>query len=374
MSSTFKFFVPFTKAYIAKDTNKMMVEGLASTTEVDLTGERMADSAIKSMAASNLPLPFRSEHRSDWDSVLGSVTELSATPDHQLLMKAELDADHPNAHFLFGKLQTGSQLGLSIGGRVKEWDWENDPEIGRSVRTYKDIDLTEVSVTSHPAVQSTFLAAINKSLNMQEPPMPEPTQATTPNENEASQVNLEPADEVIVEQTPEQPSGTEVANPVDGQSPEAVSEEGLPLNPHQNAPADQPAAAPEVPSTPGDHATEEQVEAQKADTQDTSEDKQETESEAKDEQPEDAAGHQEAPSTEGTQPDATPTEKSVTKAEYLGEFAESEVCPGWFAHPALTNDSLVVRVPECRAGRANQSRLGENESPKVSGEGAHRSN
>ncbi len=55
-ASTFKFFVPFTSAYIQKGTNKMVVEGLASTTEVDLTGERMADSAIKSMSESK-PTP-----------------------------------------------------------------------------------------------------------------------------------------------------------------------------------------------------------------------------------------------------------------------------------------------------------------------------
>jgi hypothetical protein len=55
----------------------------------------MADSAIQAMAASNLPLSFRSEHRSEWDAELGSVVQLTATADHQLLMKAELDADHP---------------------------------------------------------------------------------------------------------------------------------------------------------------------------------------------------------------------------------------------------------------------------------------
>ncbi len=165
-ASTFKFFVPFTSAYIQKGTNKMVVEGLASTTEVDLTGERMADSAIKSMSESNLPLDFRSEHKGDWDAVLGSVVQLSATADHQLLMKAELDADHPNAHFLFGKLQKGSQLGLSIGGQVNDWAWEHDATIGKAIRTYKDIALQEVSVTSHPAVASTFLSAINKSLHM----------------------------------------------------------------------------------------------------------------------------------------------------------------------------------------------------------------
>ncbi len=170
-ASTFKFFVPFTSAYIDKSTNKMVVEGLASTTEVDLTGEKMAESAIKSMASANLPLSFRSEHKDEWDSQLGEVVSLTATPDHKLLMKAELDQEHPNAHFLFGKLQKGSQLGLSIGGQVNDWAWEHDPEIGQSIRTYKDIALKEVSVTSHPAVASTFLSAINKSLHMKESSM-----------------------------------------------------------------------------------------------------------------------------------------------------------------------------------------------------------
>jgi HK97 family phage prohead protease len=326
-ASTFKFFVPFNRAYIDKSTNKMMVEGLASTTEVDLTGEKMAESAIKSMAASNLPLPFRSEHRSDWDAQLGSITELSATPDHQLLMKAELDADHPNAHFLFGKLQTGSQLGLSIGGQVNDWGWENDPEIGRSIRTYKDIALKEVSVTSHPAVQSTFLSAISKSLNTEEPSMPQPTDATTAVAEQAppaptEAVNLEPADEVIVGQTPAEPSGTEVANPVDG-TPDAVNAEGLPLNPDQAAPADQPAAAPETPATLGNHASKEQVAAQEEAHPDENPDEK-TDEKTEDTANTGAAGHQEAASTEATQPDAAQTEKAVTKAEYLGEFIEAQ--------------------------------------------------
>jgi len=217
-SATFKFFVPFTGAYVEKGTNKMIVEGLASTTEVDLTGERMAESAIKSMAASNLPLSFRSEHKSEWDSELGAVTSLTATADHQLLMRAELDADHPNAHFLFGKLQKGSQLGLSIGGQVNDWAWEHDATIGKAVRTYKDIALQEVSVTSHPAVASTFLSAINKSLNMKESSMDKPTSVekadqVVPAPNEGQAVELEPADSVITQEIADGRSGVDVAKP-----------------------------------------------------------------------------------------------------------------------------------------------------------------
>ncbi len=325
--STFKFFVPFTSAYIQKGTNKMVVEGLASTTEVDLTGERMADSAIKSMSESNLPLDFRSEHKGDWDAVLGSVVQLSATPDHQLLMKAELDADHPNAHFLFGKLQKGSQLGLSIGGQVNDWAWEHDTTVGKAIRTYKDIALQEVSVTSHPAVASTFLSAINKSLK-QENPMHETNAVNkaaeeVPAPNEGQPVELEPADSVIAQEITDGQSGVDVANPIE----QATNVAPVTVQP---APADQPAAAPETPHTPGNSATPEQVAAQEnpAPANQAAEPVA-TATPATPAQTTDTAGSQEAHSTESTQPDATPhTEKSVAKAVYLGEYAETEATVG----------------------------------------------
>ncbi len=340
--SSFKIFVPFTGAHIEKGTNKMIVEGLASTTETDLTGERMAESAIKAMAASNLPLSFRSEHRSDWDSELGAVTSLTATANHQLLMRAELDADHPNAHFLFGKLQKGSQLGLSIGGQVNDWAWEHDATIGKAIRTYKDIALQEVSVTSHPAVASTFLSAINKSLHMKESsmdkhPAVEKTDTVVPAPNEGQPVELEPADSVIAEEIVEGQSGTEVANPIE----QATNVAPVTIQP---APADQPAAAPETPHTPGNNATPEQVAAQEDKTPANEVTEPTVPSPATTTtpvtpvtetpvapvvQPNDAAGSQEAHSTESTQPDATPhAEKSVAKSVYLGEYAETEATVG----------------------------------------------
>ena len=334
--STFKFFVPFTRAFIDKSTNKMVVEGLASTTEVDLTGEKMAESAIKSMAASNLPLSFRSEHKDDWDAELGEVVSLSATEDHQLLMKAELDADHPNAHFLFGKLQKGSQLGLSIGGQVNDWAWEHDPQIGRSIRTYKDIALKEVSVTSHPAVASTFLAAIKKSLNSQDPPMkpsPDTTETIAP---EAP--NLEPADEAIVEQVPEQTAETEIVNPLTPETPTERPTEvtETPGETHGNAPEvekqDDKAEAESAPEQEPEQTTDEQI----TDTEHSADIQEQPETPDADE-----AGHQEASSTEETQPDATTTEKAVTKAQYLSEWAEANATAMLIANIA---DDLSWRV------------------------------
>ncbi len=272
------------------------------------------------------------------------MVQLSATADHQLLMKAELDADHPNAHFLFGKLQKGSQLGLSIGGQVNDWAWEHDATIGKAVRTYKDIALQEVSVTSHPAVASTFLSAINKSLHMKESamdkhPAVEKADHVVPAPNEGQPVELEPADSVIAQEIVDGQSGVDVANPIE----QATNVAPVTVQP---APADQPAAAPETPHTPGNNATPEQVAAQ----ENPAPANQVTEPVATETpavtvpspattttpvvpvapvapvaQTTDTAGSQEAHSTESTQPDATPTtEKSVVKAQYLSEWAEAD--------------------------------------------------
>src|SRR5262245_41439929 len=74
MSQQFKFIVNLTKGYKSDD-GRLFVEGIASGTDLDLTGERMSPEAIKSMAESLQKgiVEFRSEHSSDWDSMFGEV-------------------------------------------------------------------------------------------------------------------------------------------------------------------------------------------------------------------------------------------------------------------------------------------------------------
>ncbi len=136
-------------------------------------------------------------------------------------------------------------------------------------------------------------------------------------------MDLEPADSVIASEVAEGQSGTDVANPVEA----ATNPEAVPAT-VQPAPANQPAAAPETPHTPGSNATPEQVAAQEnpAPANQAAEPATPATPAA---QTTDTAGHQEAHSTESTQPDATPhTEKSVAKSVYLGEYAETEATVG----------------------------------------------
>lgn len=165
----FKITVPITRCYLRKSADgveKYVVEGMASNTDLDLTGERMADTAIASMAKSlgSHPVLFKNEHGDEWDAEFGEVTALYATDAHQLMMEAELDPDHCRTKTLVKALEKGKELGLSIGGMVVESGYEWLSDLGRKVKTYKDILLEEISVTGSPAVPGTWLTNITKSV------------------------------------------------------------------------------------------------------------------------------------------------------------------------------------------------------------------
>ena len=183
----FKITVPITRCYLRKaadGTDKYVVEGMASNTNMDLTGERMAESAIEAMSKSlaTHAVVFKNEHGNDWDDEFGEVVALTATGDHRLMMEAELDPDHYRTKTLVAALNKGRQLGLSIGGLVVESAMEYAEELKRLVRTYTDILLQEISVTGTPAVADTWLTNINKSIRMDDTKelMPKEDETPTP--------------------------------------------------------------------------------------------------------------------------------------------------------------------------------------------------
>ena len=214
LNQHFKITVPITRCYLRKTADgveKYLVEGMASNTHLDLTGERMAESAIKSMAQSlqSHPVLFKSEHHDDWDAEFGEVTALSATDDHQLMMEAELDPNHYRTQTLVKALDKGKALGLSIGGLVPQGgavvEWVSD--LGRKVKTYKDILLEEISVTGSPAVSDTWLTNIAKSVKWSDD-----TTMTTTKDQAIEPTPAEPTLEVA---KPAEPIVEEVAKPQD---------------------------------------------------------------------------------------------------------------------------------------------------------------
>ena len=274
MSSTtaqkFKITVPITKCYLRKTADgieKYVIEGMASNTNLDLTGERMAETAIKSMASSleSHPVIFKNEHGDEWDAEFGEVTALYATDSHQLMMEAELDPDHYRTKTLVKALEKGKSLGLSIGGLVPEGgavsEWVSD--LGRKIKTYKDILLEEISVTGSPAVADTWLLNITKSVkDWKETPMEdEVTKHEIPVEEVTTDETVETAEDEVVpatedESTPAAAEETEEVSeaPADEVTPEAPVEEAV----------EQEATDPVSPETPESEAAPEQAEIAEA--------------------------------------------------------------------------------------------------------------
>ena len=161
-----------TKTY-RDDNGQMFVEGIASTIDIDLTDERMSPEAIAKMATQAIGLPLRSEHGKGWDDKLGEIVLADVIKDDQgrpaLWIKARLFDWSSKAKDLFGLLKSGAKMGLSVAGKIKPGGLIKElvESKGKYIATYKDVDLTKVSVTDHPANLGTWAVAVAKSFNEQ---------------------------------------------------------------------------------------------------------------------------------------------------------------------------------------------------------------
>ena len=161
-----------TKTY-RDDNGQMFVEGIASTVDIDLTDERMAPEAIAKMAtraSESLFVPnmakagMTSSARSFRPT---SSKTIRAVPLYGF--KAKLFDWSSKAKDLFGLLKSGAKMGLSVAGKIKPGGLIKElvESKGKYIPTYKDVDLTEVSVTDHPANLGTWAVAVAKSLDEQ---------------------------------------------------------------------------------------------------------------------------------------------------------------------------------------------------------------
>lgn len=249
--------VGYTTRKDANGVEKVVLSGLASNTDMDLSGERMADTAIEAMAKSLIgnKVALNNEHDHQWDADFGEVTKLWVNDQHELMMEAEADPDHYRTQTLTRALDKGKQLGLSIGGYVNKAEYEFFEPAGKKVMTYKDISLYHVAITGTPAVPATWVTPITKSVkDIKDATMPTNTDAVIKND-ETTNV------EVTVEQEtqPEAIPATEPEAPTDPQPTEEQDAPVAPVEDHPETPTEPDApAAPEQDeeATPdGDDAT-----------------------------------------------------------------------------------------------------------------------
>lgn len=151
----FKVYSPLTaksvKEFTAKsiedsgDSERILLEGIASTTSRDLHDEIVSAEAIEMMAEQALALNIHANHWYGIEDVIGAIKT------------ADVDEEKLHIKFLITKkytpdikdlLDTGVNLGLSIGGYVTNYDEKN--------RIINEIELYEISLTPMPANWDTF--------------------------------------------------------------------------------------------------------------------------------------------------------------------------------------------------------------------------
>ena len=134
-----------TKSEESNSDERILLEGIASTTSRDLHDEIVSSAAIDSMAEQAMALNIHGDHWYDLADVIGAIKE-STVEDKQLKIKFLITKRHtPDIKDL---LETGVKLGLSIGGYVTNYDEKN--------RIINAIELHEISLTAMPANWDTF--------------------------------------------------------------------------------------------------------------------------------------------------------------------------------------------------------------------------
>jgi len=169
MSNAFKYTFPIAKAEKRED--GYYIVGYASGPEVDTEGERMAPEAIErfseqiNSADEDMRLVYRDAHAPDGVMRdLGEITKAWVTEKFHLGIEVKLDEDNPASMLLFKKLKKGKQYGMSVAGHVVDYAMEFVTEVGKSVLTYKNVVLDEISNTTRPAWYPSFGTVLAKSL------------------------------------------------------------------------------------------------------------------------------------------------------------------------------------------------------------------
>lgn len=167
--AAFKYTFPIAKAESRADGNYII--GYASGPEIDSEGERMAPEAIQRFSdqinASSVEqrLVYRDAHQPDGVlRDLGEITKAWVTEKFHLGIEVKLDSENPAADYLFKSIKKGKQYGMSVAGHVVDYAMEFVDEIGKSVLTYKNVMLDEISNTTRPAWYPSFGTVLAKSI------------------------------------------------------------------------------------------------------------------------------------------------------------------------------------------------------------------
>lgn len=208
----FNLTIPFEKA---EREDGWYITALAAGPEVDLQHERLAPSALEGIVRQieQEPVPFLNWHnKNDALAEMGEVQKAWLTPDFHMGVEIKLDQDDYRAQKLWKKLDQGKQFGLSVSG---SGDYKNEIEKSQRVRTYYQVQLDEISLTTKPIYTPSFGTVLRKAADES------PEEGDTTSMSEETPI----AEETIVEATSTSTQTTEVEKPETPAAPEAQSSE-----------------------------------------------------------------------------------------------------------------------------------------------------
>jgi len=157
--SDFKFIIPLQKSFDTTPNvdittgqigaKEYIIEGIASTTSVDRDTERMSEKALKQMTDQfkTMKINLFSNHDHNWESTLGVIKDADLIDNKvKTRIKLENPEMNPKVKSLMSKMDTGIQLGLSVGGKVIDTFKEFNKVIGTHVNVIDSVKLFELSV------------------------------------------------------------------------------------------------------------------------------------------------------------------------------------------------------------------------------------
>lgn len=157
---------PFTfyieKAVATETEKELIIEGVASTTNIDHDNERMSKEALDAMVniINEKGVPLRVEHSKSQNAIIGDVFKGWVDERQQLHIQARLDKSHPVSGPLHHSMKDlGKKMGFSVGGLVKRAMREFSEQKGKLIKTFYDVELKEVSVTPRPANYDSWAVA-----------------------------------------------------------------------------------------------------------------------------------------------------------------------------------------------------------------------
>lgn len=166
MSQDFALTIPFEKS---EKEDGWYITGIAAGTDIDLMGERIAPTAIARFVEhinTNGPIPFKDWHQKNTVTAeIGEVVKAWIEPNFQMGVEVKLDEDHPTASLVWKKLAKGKQYGMSVHGKVLEYKDEFDREISKSVRTFYNVIIDEISLTTRPVWTPSLGTVLSKAVD-----------------------------------------------------------------------------------------------------------------------------------------------------------------------------------------------------------------